>query len=142
MLAYRMVTVARSISEEVLHDISKKRLPTSYFFENKYFLGTGVDKDKCLTEAGRKAVLDILRDDMDSHRGLSQKVFWDEYCAPMRKGEQWLPGALCEMGGLVPTAASCQQRPRANGGLVPDGRLRGCDWVALLIRIVNCGHTD
>ena len=118
MVPYRMVSVARSISEEVLHDISKKRLPTSYFFENKYFLGTGVDKDKCLTEAGRKAVLEILRDDIDLHRGLSKEVFWNEYCAPMRKGEQWLPGAECEMGGLVPGAASRQQRPRADSGLV------------------------
>ena len=41
MLAYRMVQVAAAVPDEVLAEVSGKRLPTSYFFENKYFLGPG-----------------------------------------------------------------------------------------------------
>ena len=105
MLAYRMVTVASAITDEVLNEISQKRFPPSYFFENKFFVGSGVDKDKRLTVAGQTAVLDILREDLDMGRGLSRDVFLQEYCQPMRKQEIWLAWLKKSYGALADRAS-------------------------------------
>ena len=52
--------------------------------------GTGSDRDKRISDEGRKALLVTLREDLDLRRGLSRDVFINEYCAPMRKQETWL----------------------------------------------------
>ena len=52
--------------------------------------GTGSDRDKRISDEGRKALLVALREDLDLKRGLSRDVFINEYCAPMRKQETWL----------------------------------------------------
>ena len=90
MLAYRMVAVACAIPDQILVAISERRLPASYFFENKFFLGSGNDKDKRISDLGRLELVAHLRDAFDAGAGMSKPVFMNEYCAPMRKGETWL----------------------------------------------------
>ena len=80
MLAYRMVQAASAVPDTVLNEISRLRLPNSYFFENKYFVGQGADKDKRLSDDGRISVCRWLREDIDNKKGLTREIFINEYC--------------------------------------------------------------
>ena len=74
--------------------------------------GTGSDRDKRISDEGRKALLVTLREDLDLRRGLSRDVFINAYCAPMRKQETWLSWIERPMVPLQP-----DRPPRGLGSL-------------------------
>ena len=65
ILAYRMVVVAKEIPPEVLEAISLARLPTSYFLENSFFLGTSANQDKKISAKGCLQLVETLREQLD-----------------------------------------------------------------------------
>lgn len=50
MLPYRMVTIASAMPAAWLSAVSERRLPNSYFFENKFFIDPA--KKRCPKRAG------------------------------------------------------------------------------------------
>ena len=90
MFVYRMMQVAMTLPEEICKKAGELGIPNSYVHENNYFLGHGAEAGKRLGTDYRLKALTMLADDRSLQRGLSPKVFQEEYCAPLHKAEKWI----------------------------------------------------
>lgn len=100
MYVYRMVVAAQTLPKAVLDRLAGSDLAPSHVHENKFFVGTGVDAPKRLSDDGRLAVIDIAQADLDAGRAISASTFVSEYCAPMKHGEAGVvSGALARRPG-------------------------------------------
>ena len=98
---YRMMQCAMGLPDAVLEKLQVLEIPNSYVHENPYFLGHGAEQQKRMRDATRLKSLDMLREDLDLGRGLSAKVFVDEYCSPLKLAEKWVHGKRVHYGALA-----------------------------------------
>ena len=101
MFVYRMVAAAKSLSPVVLAKLSTSIISNSYVNENKFFLGTGGDAGKVLTDKGKLAVIEIANGDLLEGKAMSKASFVSEYCTPMRHAEAWLASKHRDFGKLA-----------------------------------------
>ena len=102
---YRMMQCAMALPDTILDQLQVLDIPNTYIHENPYFLGNGAEQQKRLSDEGRLKVLDMLREDLDLGRGLSIKVFVDEYCSPLKVAEKWIRAKKAQYGALAEVPA-------------------------------------
>ena len=90
MFVYRMMQIAMTLTENICKRAGELNIPNAYIHENCYFVGHGAEASKRMGDKFRLLALEMLYDDRALGRGLSTKVFLEEYCAPLHKAEKWL----------------------------------------------------
>ncbi|CAK0910476.1 unnamed protein product, partial [Prorocentrum cordatum] len=95
---WRMVCVAQTMKPPVLQKVVDVRMPNNCVWDNPYFTGHGAQADKRLSEAAMLAVLTWYEDDTVGQKGMSSKVFEQEYCAVFRQCERWFRTVKKEFG--------------------------------------------
>ena len=85
-----MMQVAMTLTPQICKLAGELEIPNSYINENPYFVGHGASVGKRLSTDFRMKALKMLGDDKELGRGLSPKVFQEDYCSPLLKAEKWL----------------------------------------------------
>ena len=68
---YRMVTAAQTLPDAVLDALASAHVPNSYVFDNKFFVGTGADLPRRLSEDNRTRVVSIFEEASGSPYGVA-----------------------------------------------------------------------
>lgn len=98
MFIYRMVRAAQALSPATLALLAESGLPPTWVHENKYFLGSGPDAGKKLSEPFMRAVIEVAAADRAEDKPISANSFQGEYCAPMRHAQAWLSARRRDFG--------------------------------------------
>ena len=108
MFVYRMVTAAKSMSPAVLALLAKSTIPNSHINENKFFMGSGGDVGKKLTDKGKMAVIEMADSDLLEGKAISKTSFASDYCTPVRHAEVWLATKRRDFGKLAELPMFCR----------------------------------
>ena len=100
-MAYRCVLLAQTIPPNVLSLLDEYQINASWIYDNKFFVGQGADaNNKRLSDQGRLACIENLREDLLANKGVSGLSFQEQYCATMKAGEIWIAKQRRLYGGL------------------------------------------
>ena len=122
---WRMVLVCQTIAPAVLEKAVSAKIPNTYVVHNPYFTGHGAAQEKRLTSAGMISVLQWYADDAALGKGMSAKVFEDEYCSVAKHCERWMKLLKKEFGQLSERPAAKRVREFLLGGR-PRLQVLGC----------------
>lgn len=98
---HRMLVAAQVLPMPILLKLEGAKVPNSYIYDNKYFVGHGADKAMRLSDPWRLAVLDIFSEEVSKGASFSRATFESEICRPAKHASDWLRMLKHEYGALA-----------------------------------------
>jgi len=86
----QMVTYAQHLPAAIVDLLEQKQIPNTWVRDNVYFTGSGAAGPKKLLARGMKRVIEQASDDVAAKVSLNKTKFEEEYCAIVKKGEDYI----------------------------------------------------